>query len=142
LKRRKNKCKKDVFSIKNLLGRCLLAKKIKPILPSLREKKRYLVFEIISKKNIKSFSEVSNLIWQSSLSFLGEIETAKAGIWVLPDKWNQKKQRGMIKVNNKYVDNLKTALTLVKNFKRQQVIIKSVGVSGMVNKADKKYLAM
>jgi len=119
-----------------------LAKKIKPILPSLREKKRYLVFEIISKKNIKSFSEVSNLIWQSSLSFLGEIETAKAGIWVLPDKWNQKKQRGMIKVNNKYVDNLKTALTLVKNFKRQQVIIKSVGVSGMVNKADKKYLAM
>lgn len=124
------------------MGRCLLAKKIKPILPSLREKKRYLVFEIISKKNIKSFSEVSNLIWQSSLSFLGEIETAKAGIWVLPDKWNQKKQRGMIKVNNKYVDNLKTALTLVKNFKRQQVIIKSVGVSGMVNKADKKYLAM
>ncbi len=119
-----------------------MAKKIKPILPSLREKKRYLVFEIISKKNIKSFSEVSNLIWQSSLSFLGEIETAKAGIWVLPDKWNQKKQRGMIKVNNKYVDNLKTALTLVKNFKRQQVIIKSVGVSGMVNKADKKYLAM
>ena len=119
-----------------------MAKKIKPILPSLREKKRYLVFEIISKKNIKSFSEVSNLIWQSSISFLGEIETAKAGIWVLPDKWNQKKQRGMIKVNNKYVDNLKTALTLVKNFKRQQVIIKSVGVSGMVNKADKKYLAM
>jgi len=119
-----------------------LAKKIKPIMPSLREKKRYLVFEIISKNNIKSFSEVSNLIWQSSLSFLGEIETAKAGIWVLPDKWNQKKQRGIIKVNNKYVDNLKTALTLIKSLKRQQVIIKSVGISGMINKADKKYLAM
>ena len=124
------------------MGRCLLAKKIKPVLPSLREKKRYLVFEIISKNNIKSFSDVSNLIWQSSLSFLGEIETAKAGIWVLPDKWNPKKQRGMIKINNKYVDNLKTALTLVKSFKKQQVIIKSVGVSGMINKADKKYLAM
>ncbi len=128
--------------MKNLLGRCLLAKKIKPVLPSLREKKRYLVFEIISKKDIKSFSDVSNLIWQSSLSFLGEVETAKAGIWVLPDKWSQKKQKGMIKVNNKYTDNLKTALTLIKSFKRQQIIIKSVGVSGMINKADKKYLAM
>ncbi len=119
-----------------------MAKKIKPVMPSLREKKRYLVFEIISKKEIKSFSEVSSLIWQSSLSFLGEIETAKAGIWVLPDKWNPKKRKGIIKVNNKYVDNLKTALTLIKSFKRQQIIIKSVGVSGMINKADKKYLAM
>ncbi|OIO61960.1 hypothetical protein COY26_01155 [Candidatus Woesearchaeota archaeon CG_4_10_14_0_2_um_filter_33_10] len=128
--------------MKNLLGRCVLAKKIKPVLPSLREKKRYLVFEIISKKDIKSFSEVSSLIWQSSLSFLGEIETAKAGIWVLPDKWNQKKQMGMIKVNNKYVDKLKTVLALIKSFKKQQIFVKSVGVSGMINKADKKYLAM
>ena len=119
-----------------------MAKKIKPVLPSLREKKRYLVFEIISKKDIKSFSDVSSLIWQSSLSFLGEIGTAKAGIWVLPDKWKQKKQKGMIKVNNKYIDKLKTSLTLIKSFKRQQIIIKSVGVSGMINKADKKYLAI
>ena len=71
-----------------------------------------------------------------------EIETAKAGIWVLPDKWNQKKQMGLIKVNNKHVDNLKTSLTLIKSFKRQQIIVRSVGVSGMINKADKKYLAM
>ena len=119
-----------------------MAKKIKPVLPSLREKKRYLVFEIVSKKDIKSFSEVSSLIWQSSLSFLGEIETAKAGIWVLPDKWNQKKQMGMVKVSNKHVDKLKTALTLIKSFKRQQILVKSVGVSGMINKADKKYLAI
>ena len=119
-----------------------MAKKIKSVLPSLREKKRYLVFEIISKNNIKSFSEISSLILQSSLKFLGEVETAKAGIWLLPDKWNQKKQKGMIKVNNKYVDKLRTALTLIKSFKRQQVIIKSVGVSGMINRANKKYLAI
>jgi len=119
-----------------------LAKKIKAVLPSLREKKRYLVFNIVSKKNIKSFSEVSELVWQASLRFLGEIETAKAGIWVLPDKWNPKKQKGIIKVNNNYLDKLKTALALIKSFKRQQIIVKSVGVSGMINKADKKYLAI
>jgi len=119
-----------------------LAKKIKAVLPSLREKKRYLVFNIVSKKNIKSFSEVSELVWQASLRFLGEIETAKAGIWVLPDKWNPKKQKGIIKVNNNYLDKLKTALALIKNFKKQQIVIKSVSVSGMINKAEKKYFAM
>lgn len=119
-----------------------MAKKIKAVLPSLREKKRYLVFEITSKKDIKSFSEVSNLIWQSLFSFLGEIETAKAGIWVLPDKWNPKKQKGIIKVNNNYLDKLKTALALIKNFKKQHIVVKSVGVSGMINKAEKKYFAI
>ncbi len=119
-----------------------MAKKIKAVLPSLREKKRYLVFEIISKNNIRSFSDVSELVWQASLQFLGEIETAKAGIWVLPDKWNIKKQRGIIKINNKYVDKLKTALSLIKNFKKQQIVVKSVGISGMIKKAEKKYFAI
>jgi ribonuclease P/MRP protein subunit POP5 len=118
-----------------------LAKKIKPVLPSLREKKRYLIFEIVSKKQIESFSEVSEIIWKSTKSFLGEIETAKSAIWVLAEKWNQKKQRGMIKVNNKYVDKLKTSMALVENYKKQKIILKSIGVSGIIKKAE-KYIAM
>ncbi len=118
-----------------------MAKRIKPVLPSLREKKRYVVFEIISKKGINSFSEVSEIIWNSTKSFLGEIETAKAGIWVLAERWNQKKQRGMIKVNNKYVDKLKTSMALVENYKKQKIILKSMGVSGIIKKAE-KYIAM
>jgi RNase P/RNase MRP subunit POP5 len=118
-----------------------LAKKVKPVLPSLREKKRYVVFEIISKKGIKSFSDVSELVWKSIIKFLGEIETAKAGIWVLSEKWNSKKQRFMIKVNNKYTDKLKAAMSLTKNYKKQKIILKSLGISGIIKKAE-QYIAM
>lgn len=109
--------------------------KMKAILPSLREKKRYLAFEIISKKKIEKFSKVSEAFWQSSLSFIGEKEMARANIWLLPDMWNEAKQRGIIKINNKYLHEIKAALTLIKKINRQNIIVRSLGVSGILKKA-------
>ena len=116
-----------------------MGKKLKPILPSLREKKRYLAFEVLSKDKME-FNEVANAVWGSSLQFMGQLGTAKAGIWLLPDKWNQSIKRGLIKVNHKHVDNLRAALTLIDDIKGEDVIVRSVGISGILNKAEKRYL--
>ena len=114
-----------------------MAKKLKPILPTLREKKRYLAFEIISKSQIKDFSAVSSAVWANLLSFLGEYGAAKAGIWLLPDKYDSKKQRGIIRVANKCVNELKASLALTNSIEGQDVIIRSVHVSGILSKAAK-----
>ena len=110
-------------------------KKLKPILPTLREKKRYLAFEIISKSKIKDFSSVSGAIWSSSLSFMGEIGAAKAGIWVLADKYDSNAQKGIIKVGHKHVNELKASLALIDKIENQDVIIRSSKVSGILKKA-------
>jgi len=112
-----------------------VANKLKPILPSLREKKRYLTFEILSKEKIEDFPAVSSSIWANSLSFMGELGAAKAGIWLLADKYDENKQRGIIKVSNKYVNELKTSLSLIKEINKKEVIVRSIMVSGMLNKA-------
>lgn len=114
--------------------------KIKPMLPSLREKKRYLAFEIISRNRIHGFSAVNKAVWDSCLAFLGELGVSKAGIIVLGDKWSPDRQRGIIRVDRKYIDHTKVALALIKKIDGEKVIVRSVGVSGMINKADKKYL--
>jgi len=111
--------------------------KIKPVLPSLREKKRYLVFEIISKKPIKEFSGVSKAIWKSILDLSGVLGASKAGIWLLGDKFNKDKQTGIIKVNHKNVDLLKSALCTIKQINGIDVIVRSVGVSGILKKTDR-----
>lgn len=113
--------------------------KIKPILPSLRERKRYLAFEIISKNKISDFSAVSRALWQSFSRFLGELECSKAGIMILAEKYNKELQRGLIRVNNKYVNQLKSALLFMDRIEAAPVVVKSVGVSGMIGKAYKKY---
>ncbi len=113
---------------------------IKPVLPSSREKKRYVAFEIISENKKFSFQDVSRTLWNSLLLFLGELEFAKAGIIVIANTFDEKIMRGLIRVNNKYLAHLKGALTLISGINEQPVIFRVLGVSGIVNKALKKYM--
>jgi ribonuclease P/MRP protein subunit POP5 len=113
-------------------------KRLKPLLPSLKEKKRYLAFEIISKSKIKAFSDVSEAIRASTLSFAGIKGAAKMGINVI--KYNSSNQKGLIRVSHKGLKDLKASLTLIEKIE-QPVIVRSLGASGILAKAEKKYIA-
>ena len=115
-------------------------KGLKPLLPTLKEKKRYLAFEIISKSKIKAFSEISKAIWTSTLSYAGTKGAARMGIWVFPEKYNQAKQKGLIRTGHRNMDELKASLTLIKEIEEQPVIVRSIGASGILAKAEKKYM--
>ena len=114
--------------------------KLKPVLPSLREKKRYLAFEVISKEKINDSGDVSNAIMHYSLQFLGQLGMAKAGIMVLNNKWDAHNQRGIIKVSHKHVDAVKAALALADKIDGKDVIFRSIGISGILNKAENNFL--
>jgi len=114
--------------------------KLKPILPSLREKKRYLVFEVISNERINDANAVSDVIWRSSLQFIGLLGTAKSGLMVLNNKWNHELQRGIIKVSNRHVDAIKASLAFANKIDGKDVILRSLGISGILRKAERNYL--
>ena len=118
----------------------MIKTKLKPVLPSLREKKRYLAFEVISKEKINDMGAVSNAIYNCSLKFLGLLGAAKAGIMVLDNKWDSKLQRGIIKVSHKHVDAVKASLVFADKIEDKEVIFRSLGVSGILRKAESKYL--
>ena len=107
--------------------------------PSMREKRRYLVFEVLSKKpvdGLKAFTAFE----KQTMDFMGASEMAKASFTSMPKMWNQSAQRGMVRVNRKYVDHARASLCLVKKIGRQNATMKSVGISGMINKAKERYL--
>ena len=114
--------------------------KIKPLLPSLREKKRYLAYEVISKNRFYDAFAVNKAILEAARDFLGISGMSRAGILPINDKWNANLQRGIMRVNNKHVDNLKASLIFVKNINGKDAIVKSVGASGILRKAQQKYL--
>lgn len=114
--------------------------KIKALLPSLREKKRYLAYEIISNSRFNDAVSVNKAILDAANEFLGNLGMAHAGMIPLNDKWNGKTQRGIIRVNNKHVDELKASLIFVKKIEGKDVIVKSIGASGILKKAQQKYL--
>jgi RNase P/RNase MRP subunit POP5 len=100
-----------------------------------------LAFEIISERPLEDFKQVSDAVWNSALGYLGSLGCAEAGIIMLPEKYNKNSQRGMIRVNNKSVDKLRATLALIDQINGQKVIVRSVGVSGIMNKAESKYIA-
>lgn len=111
--------------------------KMKRLLPSLREKKRYVVFELQSEKGL-DLSDLEPKILDKIKSFLGIYGTSQAGIQMVRNLY--KGNKGVIKVNNQYVDHLKAALTLIDYLEGQKVMIKSIGVSGILKKAQNKYI--
>lgn len=109
-------------------------KKIKALSPTLREKKRYIVYEIIADKKFM-FNDIKKTIDNANMRFLGELGLAKSGI-IHIDSF--KNNRGILKVNNKYVNELKVSLGLIKNINNEKVIVNTVSVSGVLNKAQKR----
>ena len=111
------------------------------LLPSLRQKKRYILFEIIPQRNFErseeiSFSEVKKAVEEALLSFLGELGTAKAGTLLLGERY--KSNHFILKVNHNFVDEAKAALILIKNIKNIPIIIRSKQVSGTLKKLESK----
>ncbi|MEK6905408.1 MAG: Rpp14/Pop5 family protein [Nanoarchaeota archaeon] len=101
--------------------------------PSLKQKKRYVLFEIQAAKAF-SLPEVTEAIESSLLRFLGELGLAKAAPLMVKEKWSDKKQRFVLKVNHNYVDELKTAVILNKKIKNTPILIRSIVTSGTLKK--------
>ncbi|MBU0666599.1 MAG: Rpp14/Pop5 family protein [Nanoarchaeota archaeon] len=111
--------------------------KIKPLLPTLKEKKRYVVYEVITTSCKKS--DYSREILNNCKRFLGVLESAKAGIMHV--LFNKEKQRGVVRVSSKYMNKLKLSLMFIKQLDEEDALIKSIGVSGTLRKAKEKYVA-
>jgi RNase P/RNase MRP subunit POP5 len=106
-------------------------------LPSMRERKRYVVFRVISDESV-DYAAVRDALWNSMTHWIGEAGLARANIRILRNLWGQKEQSGFIQVSPKYVDAVKVAMGLIHQIGDQRVIIRSVRVSGTIKAGRKK----
>ena len=108
---------------------------MKPILPTLKEKKRYIVYEVVSDAKV-SEKALEKEIMDNVSKFLGELGIAKSGFMLVETKEN----KGIVKTNVKYQDEVKMALSLIKNIGKEKAVINVIGVSGILKKARNKFL--
>lgn len=113
----------------------VIKSKPKALLPSLREKKRYLVFETISEEKF-SFKDLKNAIVSGFRELFGLEGLAKAGL----DFVEYEENKGIIRVNNKALDHLRASFCFVRKINKGDVVVRSLGVSGMLKKARSKFI--
>jgi len=104
---------------------------MKPLLPSLKAKKRYVAFEVISQNQV---GDVLSGLKIQIASYFGQKGMADSGVSILNEKYDIEKQHGVIKIGHKFVDQLKTALILIKDLNGVPVLIRSLNVSGILKK--------
>ena len=99
--------------------------KIKPLLPSLRERKRYILYTVKGTDFIEK-----EFLYQMIKQFLGELGMSKAGVNILGNS----SIKGIIRVNHDYVNEVKTALALINNYNNKDIKVESIKVSGVIKK--------
>ncbi len=110
---------------------------MKALVPSLRERKRYVAFEVISRHN-PAKEDAMKALYESAAQAFGELGTAKMAMKFISDKWSGSK--GIVRINKDSVNQMKAVFCLVDNVKGNPVIIRSLGVSGTLKKAGRNYL--
>lgn len=106
-------------------------RKIKSLMPSLREKKRYIAFEVMSNENIDCY-EASREIVSSALSLTGTLGVGAMGFMFLPE--NYKNNKGILRVNHNYLNHARASLALIKEINKKPAVVRSLSVSGAINK--------
>lgn len=109
--------------------------------PTLRENARYLVFEIVSKKEF-DISEIVDAVWQASLALFGEIGASRFSLWIPFNLYEREKKRGIVKCAHTSVEEVRAALAAVRHIGNEPVIIHVLGVTGTILSAKKKFLGI
>lgn len=107
--------------------------------PSMRERERYIVFEVISKGDF-SYDELSRSIWFTTLAFLGELGASSCGIKLIRNLWDERTKRGVIRCFHNKIEEIRSALTMIRKIGNEDVIVHVLGVTGTIKSAKRKFL--
>jgi ribonuclease P/MRP protein subunit POP5 len=115
-----------------------MREKPKYLPPTLRDKNRYIAFQVIGERPFKK-DEIKKAIWEASLSALGFLGSARAKPWFIA--FDEKSQTGIVRVDRKHVEELRLALTFTTHINGSKVIFRSLGVSGTIKRLKRKFLS-
>lgn len=117
--------------------------KLKILPPHLRNKKRYLAFEVLSEKSLNR-EEVISLIWGAVGDMYGACGVSRFDLWIVK-VWHCKVTgqniiKGILRCNRAEVDSLRSVFPVINRFKGKRVVFHTLGVSGTIKSATRKYM--
>ena len=106
---------------------------MKPFPPTLRERRRYVVFKIISDKKFTK-KEVEKALTSVIFRAIGLFGAVDSSYWLV--KFYEDKQIGIIRVTNKYKDKLFACLAFFNEVEGEKITLKLIKTTGTIKKAD------
>ncbi|WP_292391091.1 Rpp14/Pop5 family protein [Methanosarcina sp. UBA5] len=108
---------------------------MKRLLPSLRAKKRYLAFELISEMPV-SRSDLVKEVMSSASSLLGDVTASECDIKVL----GFEDSKGIIQCSHTKVKETRASLATLIRVNGKRATVHILGTSGTIKRATEKFL--
>ncbi|MFH1125513.1 MAG: Rpp14/Pop5 family protein [Candidatus Altiarchaeota archaeon] len=112
---------------------------MKQLKPTLRERNRYVAFELTCNRRCTR-DEVVKAIWNSVVGFLGQMKAGKMSLWVMD--WSDSRQSGILKVDHKSIKDLRVGITALSRVGESEASVNVLGVSGTLKKARGRYMGV
>jgi ribonuclease P/MRP protein subunit POP5 len=117
--------------------------KLKILPPHLRNKKRYMAFEVLSENSL-SRDEIISLIWGAAGSLYGSCGVSRFDLWVVKVwKCNSSGQnviKGILRCRREEVVRVRSIFPIINRFKGKRVVFHTLGVSGTIKSARRKFI--
>lgn len=102
--------------------------------PTLRAKKRYIVFRVHSSHPLPFFL-VEQALFAAVQDWLGEEQAARANLWLVKNLWRN--QSGFLRCNHLFVDHIKLALSLIHQIGDEKIVFQTLKVAGTIKSGKK-----
>ncbi|MDF2955393.1 MAG: RNase P/RNase MRP subunit POP5 [Candidatus Alkanophagales archaeon MCA70_species_2] len=115
------------------------------LLPSLREKKRYLVFELLSEGEVER-GEFLKELWGSLYSLFGETGASRCRLWLIDFEDagvfdDFKMHTGIVRCAHTRTEDVRAALACITSVGGRKVSIRVKGISGTIKAARRKFFS-
>ncbi len=106
---------------------------MKPYPAVMKEKRRHLLFKIVSETKHDSRS-VNEALWSAVKSLYGAHGAAETGFNI--EKFDEKTQTGILRCTNIGVDKIRAALALLQRVNNKKAYVHIIRVTGTIKKAN------
>jgi RNase P/RNase MRP subunit POP5 len=101
------------------------------ILPTLRERRRYIKFQVLSAKPVH-YVTIKETLQNTLKEFIGELGLSKASFRLMRELYDTDAQVGVLRCNHHALHAVIASLSLVSQIKATPVIFKVLKVSGTI----------
>ncbi len=129
-----------------------MIQKLKILPPTLRDKKRYIAFEVTSQGSLGR-EDVISMLLDASLYLHGACGTGKYDIWVIklwickgdakdPLGVNEHRMKGILRCRREEVDSVIAVIPTITKFRGKSVVFHTLGISGTIKSATKNFIKL
>lgn len=129
-----------------------MIQKLKILPPTLRDKKRYIAFEVISQGSLGR-EDIISLMLDGSLYLYGACGTGKFDLWVVKlwrcrinesslEYIKEHRMKGILRCRREEVDSVRAVIPTINNFRGKPVVFHTLGISGTIKSAIKNFIKL